>query len=889
MENQYNNIIKSIILSGLIMILTLFFFIPLITEEATISSTTRQAENAVKKIKLTREYYLNNIVKDVKKFAPELSFSYNHEGVNGRLPLPTTLIHDLSKVFSENTGMTYKLYSEYPFKNRASRVLTSFQKEAIKYTKKNPKGVYVKRDLFGGKEVLRVATTDFMTSKSCVSCHNEHPDRTWKKNHWKLGDKRGIIEVIIPIEEELEANSLIRNYILIFLFIILLIVLSFLSIEILNNQKVLKEKIASKSKELDTLSTLVNEKMIGSQTDTHGTITTVSEAFIKISGYTREELLGKPHSIVRHPNMSKKMYENLWNTLKSGNPWSGDILNLAKDGSSYFVHSTIFPNIDEDKKIIGYTSFREDITKKVLIEKELEKERVFNKIILNNQDEILLISSFSKGMISLNQQFFNLFNYQDFNDFKIQHQCICELFIYKEGYLKKRNEGGYWSDAVLEKPNEIHKALMYNRYGDECIFRVRVKEIVVAEEKYHITTFSNITELEHARELAESSEKAKAAFMANMSHELRTPLNGIDGFTQLLAKTELDKKQKKYISLISTSSSNLIGIVNDILDFSKIESGKMNLSSIEIDPFIEFNNILELFNAKTKEKNITYSKHIDSNIPVPLMIDKLRISQILTNLIGNAIKFTPQDGKIDVHVDLISMSNDIVELKFSVKDSGIGIPKNRQKSIFEAFTQADDSTTREFGGTGLGLNISVSMVELMGGKLNLQSEEGKGSIFYFNVQLNAVENHQVKSINSETASKKEPLNTETTAQESEIEIKKTKILVVEDNEMNQILMDELLKQYNITADFVVNGEEAIFKVSEVEYDLIFMDINMPVLNGIDTTKFIRSSENMVPIIALTANALEGDEKKFLEAGMNDYLAKPLEYENFDRIIKKYLT
>ncbi|MCK5855065.1 MAG: DUF3365 domain-containing protein, partial [Sulfurovaceae bacterium] len=618
--------IKSIVLSGLIMILTLFFFIPHITEKATIKSMTREAVNSVEKIKLTRAYYVKNVVKDVKEFGSELSFSHDHDGVNGVLPLPTTMIHDLSTVFSKNTGLTYGLYSEYPFKNRSDRVLTPFQLEAIKFTKKNPKGLYIKREIFEGEEVLRVATTDFMTDKSCVSCHNSHKERTWDKGYWKLGDKRGVIEVIIPMKAELAANDEVRNYILLFLAVVLFIVLFFLSIEILDSEKILKEKIDTKAQELETLSALVNEKMISSKTDLNGTITSVSNAFIEISGYTKEELIGKSHNIVRHPNMDKQIFKELWKTLESGNPWSGDILNMAKDGSEYYVHSTIFPTLDTNGDIIEYTSFREDITKKVLTERVLEKERIFNQIIFDNQDEILLISSFKEGMVNINQEFFNIFDFKNFNEFRNRHRCICELFIVKDNYLKMEKHGRYWSDIIIEKPNVIHKALVLDKKGNQLVFSVRLKEITVANEKFHLTSFSNITELEKARELAESSEQAKASFLANMSHELRTPLNGIDGFTQLLSKTVLDKKQQKYISLINTSSSNLIGIVNDILDFSKIESGKMELSYVEIDPFLEFNNILELFNAKTKEKNINYTSHVDTDIPTTIMMDKLRIT-----------------------------------------------------------------------------------------------------------------------------------------------------------------------------------------------------------------------------------------------------------------------
>lgn len=221
-------VIVVFIVTAIVLIGGIFFAVPYMTEESTIQSMIRQSKDSAEKIKITRAYYSKNVVKDIKKFAPELSFSYNHSGANGVLPLPTTLIHDLSKLFSENTGVKYSLYSEYPFKNREKRVLTPFQKEAIEYTQKNPDGLYVKRDIYEGKEVLRVATTDFMTDLSCVNCHNNHSSRTWKEGKWKLGDKRGILEVITPIEKELNEHMFMRNYMMLFVFGIFFIVLLYI-------------------------------------------------------------------------------------------------------------------------------------------------------------------------------------------------------------------------------------------------------------------------------------------------------------------------------------------------------------------------------------------------------------------------------------------------------------------------------------------------------------------------------------------------------------------------------------------------------------------------------------------------------------------------------------
>ncbi|MCH9739575.1 MAG: PAS domain S-box protein [Epsilonproteobacteria bacterium] len=855
-------VVKSILLAAIIMLLSLFFFIPYITEAYTNQSISKHAQNSVEQIKLTRAYYTDAVVGDVKKYAPELSFSYDHEGIDGKIPLPTTTIHDLSKIFSQNTGIKYNLYSEYPFTNRADRVLTPFQKEALKFTKQNPNGIYVKRDVIDNQQVLRVATTDYMTSPSCVNCHNNHPDKTWGSQQWKVGDSRGVLEVITPIEEELVAHKEMRDYILLFIFVIFSAVLFFLSRSFIKREKELLDvkdtleiTVDNKEHQLEALSHLVNEHMISSKTDTKGVITSVSQAFLDISGYSEEELLKHSHNIVRHPDMDKSVYKEMWKTLKEGKPWSGDLKNRAKDGSIYYVHATIIPGFNTNGKLVEYISFREDITEKVLTEHTLEEERQLNQIILDNQEEILLMSTQNNGVININNKFLTTFDFKDLKDFKEHHQCICELFIHKEGYLK-RSEGSDWTKEVLANPDTMHKALMLNKKGKEAIFLARVKKITIAEEEHYITTFTDITELEKARELAESSEKAKANFMANMSHELRTPLNGITGFTQLLTQTPVSEKQSKYLSMIETSSHNLLGIVNDILDFSKIESGNMELEYKKSDLFMEIESTVNLFKTRAKDKNLNYKLDMDPTISPCLMIDALRLSQILSNLISNAIKFTPENGTVTVSIKSVVKHKGYEELHFAISDTGIGIPKDRQKAIFEAFTQADTSTTREFGGTGLGLSISVSLVQVFGGELKLESEENKGSTFFFNIEAKRCEKEQ-------------------TAQ---------KALIIEECEMTKIMIEELLKQHNIVTEVVHTKEELLSKLSKEEYRLLFIG-----MNHTKSLAFIKESSPALPIIALGSSDSDKEKAEILSGYIDNYLNKPLELDAFNLIVERYLS
>ena len=321
-NNRLNrtNIFKPIVITTFFIVGILALYIPYITDKNSAKTIIDHSLNAVKQIKLTRAYYVNSVVKDIKAYAPEISFSYDHEGINGVIPLPTTVIHDLSGIFSDNTGIRYNLYSEFPFKNRADRNLTTFQREAIRFTKQSPDGVYTKRDVIDGKPVIRVAVADFMTSEACVTCHNNHPDRTWERNKWKVGDKRGVLEVITPIEEEIAANNMLKYSILALIITMIILLLGYFSSMFIRREKELFHTIDETSdaleKEIEVSSShesllqeyknAIDVSAIVSKADLDGKITYANDEFCKISEYSREELLGKNHRILRHPDQPKE-------------------------------------------------------------------------------------------------------------------------------------------------------------------------------------------------------------------------------------------------------------------------------------------------------------------------------------------------------------------------------------------------------------------------------------------------------------------------------------------------------------------------------------------------------------------------------------------------------
>ncbi len=486
---------------------------------------------------------------------------------------------------------------------------------------------------------------------------------------------------------------------------------------------------------------------------------------------------------------------------------------------------------------------------------------------------------------------------------------VCSIFGYRE---EERNKGDIaWSKVIDWLPDSLEQRRfhisrikegkshfiqhdMQFRHPDGELRTIRVSSHPVHNEDgkllaingilEDITEYEYITEkLAEAQQRAEAANEAKSEFLANMSHEIRTPMNAILGMSSLALETDLNAEQKNYIEKVYTSAESLLGIINDILDFSKIEAGKLEIETVSFRLEKVFENFINTIELKASVKGLDLGIDISPEVPERLKGDPLRLGQILINLGNNAVKFTSR-GSVKISVEPLREQDEIVLLEFCVADTGIGMNPQQQSKLFKSFSQADSSTTRKFGGTGLGLSISKKLVEMMGGTIWFESAIDRGSRFYFTLPFVAC-----RAEREEKNTQKK--NNAKGSQEDFLHLKGTKVLLVEDNELNQELAKLLLARKGILVTVANNGAEALETLQTSIFDCVLMDIQMPVMDGYTACRAIRKLPQYkdLPVIALTANVLSTDQEKSKEAGMNAHIGKPFNEKEMFTVISRHIN
>ena len=558
---------------------------------------------------------------------------------------------------------------------------------------------------------------------------------------------------------------------------------------------------------------------------------------------------------------------------------------IKKDGTTIEASVSISVLKDIDGHISGAIGIIRDITSQKMAEKKLKESEYKTRVILDNSAAAITLIDENEHIVSWNKYTEHLLGMKRRDLYKKPVS-----FLYpKEEWKKIRAEN------IRKIGSKLHletKAIRKDGRIIDIDLSINVLKDITGNIIGSVGIMQDNTERKQAQEMllqaklaAEEASNAKTLFLANMSHEVRTPMNAIIGMIDLTLDTELTDEQKDNLKTAKDAAGNLLSLINDILDLSRVEAGKINLEAIEINLKNVIHSVCKGLTVLAHNKNLELLWNVDSKVPELLIGDPVRLRQIIINLINNAIKFTHK-GKIELNVKLASLSGEECQLLFSVADTGIGIAKEKQDKIFEMFTQADDSTSRRYGGTGLGLAISKRLVEMMNGRIWVESEQFKGSTFCFTADFK-ISKKEVSSIAPSPAA----VESQTAVQK---DLHGVRILLAEDNLVNQKVATKVLEKKGCIVQVAENGQEVLDRINKESFDVILMDVQMPVLDGLEATKLIREEEKQtgrhIPIIAMTAHAMEGDEQKCLMAGMDGYIAKPFEplkvYETIENLLTK---
>ena len=623
-----------------------------------------------------------------------------------------------------------------------------------------------------------------------------------------------------------------------------------------------------------------------------------NKVWLEFTGRTLEQEMGKGWAEGVHPDDFQYCLDIYTASFDARQVFSIEYRLRRFDGEYRWILDNGVPRFDEQGTFLGYIDSCIDITELRQLNQKLSESQQRLSLALDSGEIGMWDWHIPTGRVEFNDNMCEKLGYSaeefepDANTWleKVHHDDLNNIHASMEQHLKGETDSFESEYRLMHKDGHwiwlLGRGKVMERDADGHPLRMLCTVIDITLRK------EMEVKLHQAKEMAEESSKAKSNFLANMSHEIRTPMNGVIGMAHLALQTELTPRQRNFLEKIHLSGQHLMGIINDILDFSKIEAGKLVIDAVDFVLDNVFSMVGSLTTDKIKAKNLRLLIEIEPDVPHYLLGDPLRLSQILVNYTGNAVKFS-HAGDIRLNVSLVEDAGEKILLRFSVKDQGIGMTPEQMTRLFQPFSQADESTTRQFGGTGLGLVICKNLAEMMGGSVGAESELGKGSTFWFTTWLGRGNLGQVSRNSSNR-----PVYAKSQANTLELEealeqlnsLRGARILLVEDNEINQELATELLVGVGCEVDLAENGQVAIDKIASSGYDLVLMDMQMPEMDGLTATREIRKDIrlNSMPIVAMTANVMASDQEQCLLAGMNDYLTKPFDPAQLYAILIKWI-
>ncbi|MBY9082527.1 PAS domain S-box protein [Paenibacillus sp. HN-1] len=620
--------------------------------------------------------------------------------------------------------------------------------------------------------------------------------------------------------------------------------------------------------------------------DLQGRTLSVNASLEYMTGYTSSGLLMSHFAEVMDPEELDHVNERFRRAV-GGIAQTFDSRMVHRDGHRVEV-SVMFVPILVQGNVAGVFGITNDITEHKNHLRQIEKLSYEHALILNSVSEGIFGVDLEGNTIFINPSASRMLGYEEgeWSGYRLEESIQLKRLV---GDTCEGDQRSLVAELLQNEMYEEHEGILWRRDGSSILVKYHMTPLYDSGvKKGAVVVFKDITEekeIRRAKESAERADRAKSEFLAMISHELRTPMNGIIGMSDLLKDTELDDEQRSYADIISQSGEALLHLLNEVLDFSKIEAGKMTLELGEVNLRFLLQSVKDLFYPKVLDKSLQLEFDIDPVLPEILVTDGAKLRQILVNLVGNAVKFTDY-GRIGIRVKLGSVrSFNRMILHFSVQDTGIGIPEDKQGQLFQSFTQLHPSINRKYGGTGLGLAISKKLAELLGGSIGVDSIEGEGSTFYFTTEAALPEDLAGSDQGSAPDARDAGMDDRLSSAGSSAAIS---ILVVEDHPVNRHLLGTYLLKRGYEADFAENGLQAVEAAEMKGYDLIFMDIQMPVIDGLEATSRIRQSQSRHPaIIAVTAFARKDDREMCLNAGMQDFISKPIQGEELDRVLRQW--